>query len=642
MATWEEVTIAGNATLRLASRLLPVPWLLSLPLDDPGSQSGQYCEAIIVALHVAGIDPAGAVTAVVLAVPDGVSSEIADVQVATVSAYHPASPDDVAEDLLVGLVVADPSFIANKLTTTTSSEVEMIAFSDPPGVYPKAGELFTVLNLNDLLSQGSLVHLDVTSAAVRVHTDGYESEGAYHSATELEGTDMSLVITQLSSLGTKRRRVRGKSSSPFLLGLGASTSRMSDLVQSAKAKTAGGKASPRPKVSGKAAVPPISGTAMAGTSEILALLQSMNERMTRLEELRVPPPPGGAGATASREMGLEAPPPGARSACAYPMAPGVVQRPLSMLSPHRPAFGPGPCGGCPAASTQAGTAGDLAYSTSVTAARRLLGGAPPGLPHVNPGLPESAGVPAARAKGGENVLRGATDQQAINLALVEALDRIGRGRRSGEEMEESFDEILNSGEADIDSLKLTGARGAAAMAKIARSIERDPERWIQHLDLQAYRACGSEETGLPWSMALYGERHIRFGKLETHERAWHMLSSLHSLSRTGQWTLLSARLGQYLKALEQSVSCGGSWGLAWPLTGLAPLRGGGQGLAHHSEYAAGIAYLKDMSALNDAMRKSETPGAPSGGSSPPGTGGGKAGGRGRKGPPPKEDAAKSS
>eukprot|EP00971_Amphidinium_carterae_P327122 6458298-Amphidinium_carterae.1 len=110
-------------------------------------------------------------------------------------------------------------------------------------------------------------------------------------------------------------------------------------------------------------------------------------------------------------------------------------------------------------------------------------------------------------------------------------------------------------------------------------------------------------------MSLYGERHIRFGRLETHERAWQMLASLHSLSRTGQWTLLSAKLGQYLKALEQSVACGGAWTLAWPLTGLAPIRGGGQGLAHHTEYAAGIAYLKDMSALNEAVKTQEVRGA---------------------------------
>eukprot|EP00971_Amphidinium_carterae_P088886 1759175-Amphidinium_carterae.1 len=363
----------------------------------------------------------------------------------------------------------------------------------------------------------------------------------------------------------------------------------------------------------------------------------MNERMTKLEHQRVPPPPS-AGFQASSSV---APLPGQCSGAAMPMAPGVPQRPLSMLSPHRPSFGPCQTGGGPhIGGIPGGIAGDTAYLTSVKTARRLLGSAGPDLSNVQPGAAESAGVPAARSQPLETILRGAPDQQAVNVALIEALDRIGRTKKGGED-DETFDEILNNGEADIESLKLTGARGAAAMAKIARSVERDPERWIQHLDLQAFRACGSEETGLPWSMALYGERHIRFGRLETHERTWHMLSALHSLSRTGQWTLLSARLGQYLKAVEQSVSCGGSWGLAWPLTGLAPLRGGGQGLAHHAEYAAGIAYLKDMSALSEAMKKSEGA-APSGAPASSPGGGKPGGGRGKKGQQKGEEAAKPS
>eukprot|EP00971_Amphidinium_carterae_P011115 218925-Amphidinium_carterae.1 len=224
-----DATVAGNATLSLASQLLHTPWVVSLPLDDPGNLSDQYCEAIVVALHVAGSDPSGAVTALVLAVPEGVASAVADIQVVTASAYHPADPEDPSEELTVGLVVAEPAFLAGKLSTSTPSEATLVTFSETSITYPWSGELFVLLELNDLLSQGSLIHADVMSNAVRVRTDGYESEGAFHSAGE-EESDLALVVTQLTALGVKRRKLRGKQLVPSLLGLGAASGRMSDLM----------------------------------------------------------------------------------------------------------------------------------------------------------------------------------------------------------------------------------------------------------------------------------------------------------------------------------------------------------------------------------------------------------------------------
>eukprot|EP00971_Amphidinium_carterae_P297589 5912380-Amphidinium_carterae.2 len=129
------------------------------------------------------------------------------------------------------------------------------------------------------------------------------------------------------------------------------------------------------------------------------------------------------------------------------------------------------------------------------------------------------------------------------------------------------------------------------MLRIARSVEREPEKWIQHLDLQAYRACGSEQTGLPWSMSLYGERYIPFGRLETHER---MADDGFSSQLV---TLLSAKFARPSNKVWYAEEVG-LW--AWPLTGLAPISGC-QGLAHRTEYAA------DMTALQWAIKKSETP-----------------------------------
>eukprot|EP00971_Amphidinium_carterae_P234468 4652418-Amphidinium_carterae.1 len=223
MATWEEATIAGNATLTLASQMLPSPWVLSLPLDDVVPAGDQFCEAVVVALHVSGVDPAGPVSAVVLAVPEGVASAVADVQTVSAPAYHPADPEDATEEILVGLLLADPAFVAQRLATTTPGDATLVAFSEPPGLYPHSGELFTLLTLNELLSQGSLIHLDIGSTGVRVFQEGYESEGAFYSSPEdAEGTDLRLVVTRLSHLG-EAAQVEKQNGSSFSLGIGRST-----------------------------------------------------------------------------------------------------------------------------------------------------------------------------------------------------------------------------------------------------------------------------------------------------------------------------------------------------------------------------------------------------------------------------------
>eukprot|EP00971_Amphidinium_carterae_P091285 1806783-Amphidinium_carterae.1 len=624
---------ASNPTLTPASRMLTQSWVMSLPLEEAGSPDEQYCEAVVVAFHLSTADPSAPISAVVVAVPEEVALSVPDATSVLAPGYL-VGEDEAIEELPVGLLVADPTFLAS----TIPSDGGLVSFSTVSGCHPKSQELFGMMELTDPFHKGSLIHLDIAASGVRVTTDGYESEGAYHTAAE--DVEPSVVVTQLSSLGIKRRRIRGKSTATSLLGLGAPPNVLSELVHAAKAK-----APARPPSTTKPKASTAAATGSQGSQqEVLALLQSLNARMTRLEEAQKPPrapPPGvsaggGIGAAASTALAV----PISAGPVQVP-PPGAVQRPLSVLSPHRPSLPPGPSAPCAGASApfpvpgQECAAGDQAYLSSVQSARRLLGAAPTHLPQVQPGVMEAAGVPSPRERPLEGLLRGgasgAPDQAAVNVALIEALSRIGRPHRADGAEGESFDELLMAGETDLDALKLTGARGAATMARIARSVEKEPEKWIQHLDLQAYRACGSEQTGLPWSMSLCGERHIRFGRLETHERTWHMLASLHSLSRTGQWTLLSAKLGQYLKALEQSVACGGGWSLAWPLTGLAPIRGGGQGLAHHTEYAAGIAYLKDMTALQEAIKKSESPAA----TGPPATGSTPKYGAGRGGKPPR-------
>eukprot|EP00971_Amphidinium_carterae_P258229 5125770-Amphidinium_carterae.1 len=494
MATWEDATLSGNPTLALASRMLPQSWLVSLPLDDPGCPEEVYCEAVIVAFHLATNDPGAPISAVVIAVPEEVALSVTDASMLVAPLYMVGN-DEPIEDAPVGLVVSDPVFLTQKLVTATPAEASLVQFSQQlAGCCPKASELFGMMELVEPFNKGSLIHFDPTSTVVRVTSDGYESEGGYQSA--LEEVEPIVMVTQLSAPGVKRRRFRGKNAPASLLGFGASPAMLTELINAAKGKAA----TPRQTSSAKAkAAPPAPPS--SSQQEILALLQSLGDRMTRLEH-------GQSMANMPRPRGAQAlPMPSMSSGQAPP--PGVGQRPLSVLSPHRPALpaGPGPSMPqvpslpFPLPGQDCAAAGDQAYQSSVKTARRLLGAAPSNLPHVQPGVMEAAGIPSPRERPLAGLLRsgtsGAPDQSAVNIALIEALDRIGRGRRSDGDEGESFDDLLMAGETELDALKLTGARGAAAMAKIARSVEREPEKWIAHLDLQAYRACGSEQTGLP-------------------------------------------------------------------------------------------------------------------------------------------------
>eukprot|EP00971_Amphidinium_carterae_P051839 1020669-Amphidinium_carterae.1 len=92
-------------------------------------------------------------------------------------------------------------------------------------------------------------------------------------------------------------------------------------------------------------------------------------------------------------------------------------------------------------------------------------------------------------------------------------------------------------------------------------------------------------------MQQYAQQHLKFGKLETHQRMWDMLSSFHALARQKDWSQLDMRITQCLKAVEQSVQHGGSWRIAWLHTGLFDSKGnvlGNTGLAHPSELALAV------------------------------------------------------
>jgi hypothetical protein len=84
----------------------------------------------------------------------------------------------------------------------------------------------------------------------------------------------------------------------------------------------------------------------------------------------------------------------------------------------------------------------------------------------------------------------------------------------------------------------------------------------------------------------------------------------------GKNDLAFARVCQALKSIETSVASGGRWDLAWIYTGVRDPRPRylDKGIAHPCEFAASVAYLKEMRSVRDALF------------APHGTGGGGGGG----------------
>ena len=114
-------------------------------------------------------------------------------------------------------------------------------------------------------------------------------------------------------------------------------------------------------------------------------------------------------------------------------------------------------------------------------------------------------------------------------------------------------------------------------------------------------------------MQLYGEHNVPWGKHEDLQRFWAMLAHMHVLHRTQRFDLLGARLGQYLKAVEQTVYAGSDWTVGWQLTGLPEPRAKkrpGRGLTTPQEFASSVDYVKEMRQLEEAPWKASQPSKP--------------------------------
>ena len=179
------------------------------------------------------------------------------------------------------------------------------------------------------------------------------------------------------------------------------------------------------------------------------------------------------------------------------------------------------------------------------------------------------------------------------------------GRRAGGAETGDLDDLFASvdgGEAGDGGPSVRLTKGSESLGRILRNIEKFPELWNAHFDLSVKRTLRCDVTGAPWSLLDYTQRRVHFSpRDEDVEKVIHLLCHLHAVHRMGpdHHQALGAAICQCYKACEQRQR-DGDWTLGWVWTGIPDPRPSplyARTLAHPSEHAAGLAYLKELHAL---------------------------------------------
>eukprot|EP00971_Amphidinium_carterae_P347798 6489992-Amphidinium_carterae.1 len=662
-AQWSEALQTGSGVLDAAELILRSCWVIDLPVvpsvdDDEEVGSVAYAEAKVFALHW-GKGPSMPADQMLLALPLHAASDIegqeCEVCLYQVGALHSS---EVCE---VKMLLLPAFYLVRRLVEGVPQTAEVLTFSGAGnGALPSACELYNMFEVPAASSLGAWLSLtggdetsgdpDLTSTVkllMRTST-GEAFDELYVSASEgtLTGDPRSMVAgpDPVANVG---RAFLGRGASASAPAATAVAKRAASTGKGPAKAGSGIHSVPAfPKVEGVrdravAAVTKVSSAAGDGAraaqpkkpktladlaATMTSALDTFGQRLGALE----------AAQQRGTGYGLQGPPLQAAS--------GPAENPSSsLLAAGRV---PPKSAGIPAPLLPPG---ERAYRQAVQEARAVMPVVPgePALPHGEP--PGRQG----RERGGDAALRLAVEQggdtaaTAVQLAMLETLERLSMGDKRGREHQrgDTMEELLFGASGDDASAGGSeggfrlggGVRGVMGMQRISSSIEGDPERWSALFDQSVYRSLGSDLTGAPWSCARYGQERIAFGRHQDLKRMWYLLSSLHALHRGGKFPLLGARIAQYLKAVEVATTMGGSWSVAWPLTGVAdpdPSSSVHGGLTTPLEVATAIAYVKDAKVLEEASKKvtgagytgwSNDSGASGSGR---GQGGGKRGGRG--------------
>ena len=236
-------------------------------------------------------------------------------------------------------------------------------------------------------------------------------------------------------------------------------------------------------------------------------------------------------------------------------------------------------------------------------------GTPPAAAALAAGHAAPSGVDAALAAAASGT--GPQAEQAMRLLTLQVLSRLG-GDRAKPEAAKDFEEYAfrllgggagSAGAAGPDAgLDAGGRGGSAQLLRIQTAIKRDPRAWTAYFNDFLRRQLGAEELNTGWSTAEYARRKIEWGKSVDLEHAYHLVAEIHRLMHNQEYDMAEAFVCQTLKSFEQVILDRGDWQLAWAYTGLPELRSTSRvrrGGAHPVEISAGMAYLKEMRAVEE-------------------------------------------
>eukprot|EP00971_Amphidinium_carterae_P076278 1506526-Amphidinium_carterae.1 len=542
--TWEEAIRVGSRNVRMTERLLSRCWLLPFPLpiedaQDAGAEQEQameFTEMTILGLYWGVAPPDQPPHSVLFALPEIAAAGIENATSASVSCVDPEGT--AVGETTCSMVVASAEYVSKHICESCPQGSTHIAFMEEfPGCLPVTAQLLGDEHIPRSAENGTWLFLD-DQGAVRLRTHGALSEEVYQSAAEMDNPDeYGLVQVQ-----------------PWL-GEAASLAPCE--------KPCCRPLPPYPKegsASGQSKDVPwwCSGSCLAADPHrrhrheqpcSRQQQQQQQQQLTAAPPIACPPP---SKALQSKCHAAPSPPP--------PMAnPWCARTPVSTGN----SSGFLPCGYGGSTSILAPGSAQGSYQQAVLEAQRLLGTGQPLPPppaahggrHIPSGLPGVSGGAGPRTTERKvdsdlrnAVMKGGDDSQiAINLAIVDALGRIGSGAsaaRPAHEIDPLDQFFEHDASFDSESSKGSGAAGVRNLARLAAAIQRDPDRWVQQCNHAAARALGADVQGVHWTMEEYGARQLRFKGNEALERTWALLAHLHVLESHGtrysmQWTLAS-------------------------------------------------------------------------------------------------------
>eukprot|EP00971_Amphidinium_carterae_P329879 6462641-Amphidinium_carterae.1 len=430
-AAWASATHDGHRVFRVAEKLLSRSWVAPCPLPvDSASQQRlsteeveHFTDLLVVALHWTG-PPDGPPANALLAIPESASHGVTDVLPRTVECLHPDGSE--AESASVVLVLASADYLAKILHGSVPADVEVTNFvTEVPTAAPSGAAIFASVPVPNVFSSGVWLHVD-ENAALRYSTGGSAGEEVYVSAIEDEAglpDQPNLLLTKILGSHQSTRRAGGRARRPSVLGLSsASNAKALAAMLSVKPVPAPTPVPPKPK-----SVP--KGNDRELLSQLLGAVTALGDRMSSLEAAQRSPPPAKASAGPVAASPFACQPIAAQPGFLPTTATGLVPvnsphagRPPSMIA------SPPPVGS---------SAGATAYEQASDEARRML--ACPAAPRTPFREDATAGIAVPKERGADSDLRaavmrgGADSQVAMNLAVLETLERLQDKKHSSDE-----------------------------------------------------------------------------------------------------------------------------------------------------------------------------------------------------------------